>query len=380
MGAIKMIVAARTDVGRARTNNEDAFAITDLATGTRLEGEAIAGAIDVRAKGVLLALSDGMGGHEAGEVASALVLESLRDALESTTASGGFTIEEKIEAAVKRANADVARAARDQSRRGMGATLTAVFAQGQEAYVAEVGDSRAYLLRGGRLRQITRDQSLVQILVDSGVISAEEAKTSPHKNVVLQAMGLGDDVRVAIGRLSLRRGDIIFLCSDGVSNLLSDDDMRDVLLGAEPADSCKRLIEIANERGGEDNETAIVARFDGPGLIAPKRTESVTATFQVIREYEAIPQGGSASADDDDDTDAPAGTADPAPATPTKAATGAAIEVAPSVVRPAGEGTAREAPSVGVAERGGGLIRPLIVVVVLLVAAALLLTILFVQN
>jgi serine/threonine protein phosphatase PrpC len=279
---VRLTVAARSDVGRVRTNNEDAFNITDLATGTSLTAERGAGAIDVRDKGVLLALSDGMGGHQAGEVASALVLESLRAAMQAGAAN---SIEVKIEAAVRRANADVARAARTDNKSGMGATLTAVFIGGVDAYVAEVGDSRAYLLRSGRLRQITRDQSLVQMMVDKGLLSKEDAKISPHKNVILQAMGLADDVRVAIARLHLRRGDRLLLCSDGLSNMLSDDELREILGGADATTACERLIDRGNELGGEDNITAIVAEIDGEGLAAPRAAESVTATFQVIQDF-----------------------------------------------------------------------------------------------
>jgi serine/threonine protein phosphatase PrpC len=275
---VRLTVAARSDVGRVRTNNEDAFNITDLATGTSLG----AGAVDVRDKGVLLALSDGMGGHQAGEVASALVLESLKAAMQTTASN---SIEAKIDAAVRRANADVARAARTDNRAGMGATLTAVFIGGVDAYVAEVGDSRAYLLRAGRLRQITRDQSLVQMMVDKGLLSQEDARLSPHKNVILQAMGLAEDVRVAIARLHLRRGDRLLLCSDGLSNMLSDDQLRDILGSGDAGTACERLIDRGNEQGGEDNLTAIVAELDGEGLERPRAAESVTATFEVIKDF-----------------------------------------------------------------------------------------------
>jgi serine/threonine protein phosphatase PrpC len=265
-----------------RANNEDAFSVTDLASGTSFEARDGTAAIDVREKGVLLALSDGMGGHQAGEVASALVLDSLKTAMQ---AGADDSIEAKIEAAVRRANADVARAARTGDRGGMGATLTAVFIGGADAYVAEVGDSRAYLLRSGRLRQITRDQSLVQMMVDKGLLSKEDARISPHKNVILQAMGLADDVRVAIARLRLRRGDRLLLCSDGLSNSLSDEELRDLLTGDDPTAACRRLISSGNEHGGEDNLTAIVAQLEGDGLDPPRQAESVTATFEVIKEF-----------------------------------------------------------------------------------------------
>lgn len=322
MSEVKLTVAARSDVGRVRTNNEDAFNITDLATGMSLETGRTAGAINVLDQGVLLALSDGMGGHQAGEVASALVLQSLRTAMQSAASE---SIESQIEAAVQRANAVVARAARTENKAGMGATLTAVFVGGADAYVAEVGDSRAYLLRSGKLRQITRDQSLVQMMVDKGLLSQEDARVSPHKNVILQAMGLGDDVRVAIARLRLRRGDRLLLCSDGLSNSLSDDELREILEVDDPTEACDRLIERGNERGGEDNITAVVARLDGHGLELPRDAESVTATFEILKDFIQVdenPRRGKAAS----------GKASPVPqASPSPAASSGA----PSPARPA---------------------------------------------
>ncbi len=281
---VTMLVSALTDVGRARTTNEDAFAVTDLASGKQIEARDTDHRVDVQDRGVLLALSDGMGGHQAGEVASALVLESLQAAL---AADAKLPISEQLEQAVQRANLSVVHAARSHDRKGMGATLTAVFVRGSEAFIAEVGDSRAYLLRGPRLRQITRDQSLVQLMVDHGVLSPEEARDSPSKNVILQAVGLSTDVRVAIARLALRQGDRFLLCSDGVSNAISDDELRELLSGSKPHDACKAMIELANERGGDDNQTAIVADLGGDGLEAPDEFETVTSTYEVLQAYEA---------------------------------------------------------------------------------------------
>jgi len=280
-----MHVSAVTDVGRARVNNEDAFTIRDLATGEKIEESGAQQAIDVLDHGVLLALSDGMGGAEAGEVASALVLESLHAALASGAPAKG-AIDEQLEAAVLRANQQVLEAARSENRRGMGATLTALFVRGDEAYIAEVGDSRAYLLRNGRLRQITRDQSLVQLLVDQGVMSPEEARTSTNKNVILQAVGLSSDVRVAIARLRLRRGDRVLLCSDGVSNAISDAELLQIVAQSDPRNACQTMIALANDRGGDDNQTAIVADLVGDGLPLPDEFETVTETYEVLQAFE----------------------------------------------------------------------------------------------
>jgi PPM family protein phosphatase len=281
---IQMTVSARTDVGRVRTTNEDGLAVNDLASGAQIDVTAGDKAVDVQERGVLLALSDGMGGHQAGEIASALVLESLQQAMQVELKGA---IHEQLEEAVQRANQTVMNAARADNRRGMGATLTAVFVRGAEAYIAEVGDSRAYLLRNGRLRQITRDQSLVQLMVDHGVMSPEEAKRSASKNVILQAMGLAADVRVAIARLELRRNDRFLLCSDGVTNEVSDDELKETLTGSKPRAACDTMIALANERGGRDNATVIVADVRGEGLELPDEFETVTSTYEVLQAFEA---------------------------------------------------------------------------------------------
>jgi hypothetical protein len=136
---------------------------------------------------------------------------------------------------------------------------------------------------------MTRDQSMVQMLVDQGVMSREDARKAPGKNVILQAVGLAPDVRVAIGRLELRRGDRLMLCSDGVSNQMSDEELRQILTRSEPREACETMIALANERGGEDNETVIVADIVGEDLSDPMEFETVTSTFEVMQAFEAKP-------------------------------------------------------------------------------------------
>jgi serine/threonine protein phosphatase PrpC len=285
---VKVLVCAKTDVGRARTTNEDACSVTELETGTLIDAEGEDRTVELGQKGVLLAVSDGMGGHQAGEVASALVLESLQREL-AQDAKG--PLHKHLEDAVHRANRRVHNAARSAERHGMGATLTAIFIRGTEAFIAEVGDSRGYILRNGRLRQVTRDQSMVQMLVDQGVMTSQEARKAPGKNVILQAVGLNPDVRVAIGRLELRRGDRLLLCSDGVTNQITDDELREILTKSPPREACDTMIALANERGGDDNETVIVADVLGEDLNEPVEFESVTSTFEVLQAFEARPQG-----------------------------------------------------------------------------------------
>jgi len=286
MGGITMNVSGLTDVGRARETNEDAFEIADLATGRAIDVMRVTRYVDVGDHGVLLALSDGMGGHQAGEVASQLVLESLRRALHTDPLQR--PVKDKLEDAVLRANRAVLNTAKEAKHHGMAATLTAILLHGVEAYITEVGDSRAYLVREGRLRQITRDQSLVQLMVDSGTLTPEEARKSPSKNVILQAVGLKSELRVAIARLALRNQDRLMLCSDGVTNLVSDDELRAILTDSDPRAACETMIALANERGGDDNETAIVADLSGEGLAHPDEFESVTSTYEVLQAFDAL--------------------------------------------------------------------------------------------
>ena len=255
----RLVVAAETDVGRVRQNNEDAYVVAPLGD----VGSGEAGLFDVGRQPLLLAVSDGMGGAAAGEVASAVVVEALRRSLPGQSADWATALRD----AVARANREVWAVAQKPATRGAGATLTAVCVHGDQAHVAEVGDSRAYLLRYGELRLLTRDQSYVQLLVDAGAIKAEDAGRSPFKNVILEAMGQHRDVRPDIGSIGLQPKDQLLVCSDGLSNELTDAQMRDVLVEmGTPQAACARLIALANEHGGNDNITVIVADVDA---IAP---------------------------------------------------------------------------------------------------------------
>lgn len=287
---VNLTVYGHTDVGLVRPTNEDAFVIADLTGGSVLEQQRIA-RFEVGRRGVLLAVSDGMGGHQAGEVASALVVESLHRSMTQRGRAGGEEPDALMEEAAKRANRDVWKAAAYPGREKMGATLTAVFIRGGTAHIAEVGDSRAYLLRAGVIEQVTHDQSYVQLLIDKGALSEEEARHSQFKNVIVQAMGLKPDVTVAMGRLDLRQRDCLILCSDGLSNKVPPEDLRRIVLGATRLDAaCVQMIELAKQRGGDDNITVIVAGVSGdlPPLVAG---ESISDTLEVLKVFDPPPQG-----------------------------------------------------------------------------------------
>jgi PPM family protein phosphatase len=274
--------AGRTDVGSVRRQNEDAFIIADLSTG-RSALEPSGARFSIGPGGVILAVSDGMGGAAAGEIASALVVDSLLYHLENTCKDDDDA--RALQCAVEYANREVWDAAQTKGRAGMGATLVAVMVGRGIAHIASVGDSRAYLIRGNRIRQLTKDHSYVQMLVDAQVLSPDEAATSPYRNIILQAMGTKPDVTVAMSRLELRRGDRFLLCSDGLSEKVAESEMLEIVEKcATHSTACTRLVELANNRGGDDNITAIVADVSGEEL--PKATrEERDVAFEVLQEF-----------------------------------------------------------------------------------------------
>jgi serine/threonine protein phosphatase PrpC len=276
--SISLHAAGRTDVGRTRKINEDAFTIVDLSNPTQpWSGEA-----EITGRRVLLAVSDGMGGHQAGEVASALVIETV---VKSLAANAAESPDHALELAVRDANQAVRAEADRKGTQGMGATLTAIVVDGQDAWIAEVGDSRAYLLRDGQLRQLTRDQSLVQMLVDAGALTAEQARNSPRKNVILQAIGPAPSLTAAIVRLLLRRGDRLLICCDGLSNELDDERLAAIVGEPDLATACEHAISAANDHGGNDNITAIIAGIAGDGIPMRADGEHISATFRVVQDF-----------------------------------------------------------------------------------------------
>ena len=274
-------VAGHTDIGKVREKNEDTFVVADLTGGTLLDGVAHK-RFDVGERGVLLAVSDGMGGAAAGEVASARVVETLTLALANAPAT--TPRDALMTGAVEKAHKAVWDTAKRESKK-MGATLTAVFVHAGQAFIAEVGDSRAYLLRAGRLCQLTHDQSMVQMLVDTGVIDPAQAAESPIRNVILQAMGNQQNVKVALAKLDLRDRDCFVLCSDGLTGAVSDEEIKAVVLASgRPEVAAKQLVDLANERGGKDNITVVIAGIGG-SLTPPSEDETITDTFEVITAF-----------------------------------------------------------------------------------------------
>jgi protein phosphatase len=277
-GEIVVQTFACTDVGLTREHNEDTFLVADLADGEPL---AFTGMRELRlgASGLLFMVADGMGGAAAGELASAMAVQVVIDELRRRWPGAGS--EDEFAAAMRdataAANETIHRyAVEHPETRGMGTTATAAGLLGDTLYVAQVGDSRAYLVRDGVAQQITKDQSLIQRLVEAGELTAEEAEQSERRNIILQALGPEASVKVDLTHQTVRRGDTLILCSDGLSGQMRADDLaRAVLDHPDLAEMCQSLVDLANESGGPDNITVVAARFGGSGLAASSDSDAV---------------------------------------------------------------------------------------------------------
>jgi len=271
-GEIRIKLFARTDVGQIREHNEDNFLVADLTRKSRglLEANR-AGTLGPH--GALFAVCDGMGGAAAGEIASQLAVDILFERMIEGLVDGQplarDELARRLVRAIEAAGLRIFQEAKlDRTRRGMGTTVTAAALVDNHLFFAQVGDSRGYLLRQGALVQLTRDQSLVNQLIEAGQLTEEEAETFEHNNIILQALGTADTVQVDLTFCELRRGDKLLLCSDGLSGMVRFEDIRETLRSTpEPIDACKSLTERANQAGGHDNITVIVAEFDGEGLV-----------------------------------------------------------------------------------------------------------------
>jgi len=239
------VVHGKTDKGLVRKENEDAFCIEkDLG---------------------LLAIADGMGGHASGEVASKMAIEILKDSLKKE----GEPLPDRLNSGVKLANKSIYDASHSQSRlNGMGTTLTALQLNGNRLSIAHVGDSRAYLFRGGVIEQITDDHTIVSEQVARGMMTREEAARSDMRNILSRALGIAPEVDVDIEELTVSEGDQLVLCSDGLSELISDDEiLSEVQTSNRPEIVCDELVNLAIQRGGEDNITVIVAYLHRENLL-----------------------------------------------------------------------------------------------------------------
>lgn len=244
--------AGLTDVGRKRTHNEDSYLIDD----------------EIQ----LYVVADGMGGHAGGGTASRIAVETVdkelrtarqsqNGAFESPTPLQESALPEMLRQAVEKACLQIFSAAQiDPRLAGMGTTVIALLLRGDHAFFAHVGDSRAYLIRGDLIQQISEDHSLVNEQIKAGMITPEEAKHSRYKNIITRSVGFEEEVQVDVMGLVSEPGDMFVLCSDGLANMLEDKELLDIMRAGPVDQSPKKLVDLANERGGDDNITVIVVQ------------------------------------------------------------------------------------------------------------------------
>lgn len=228
---------SRTDVGHVRDHNEDSLIVVPP----------------------LFAVADGMGGHEAGEVASELTIKTLSELAPDHPDA------QALERAVEAANLNVLRAPSDGiGREGMGTTLTAAMIEGERLLIAQVGDSRAYLLHQGELQQLTRDHSLMMDLIEAGQITPEQARVHPNRSVITRAIGSDPNMKPDIYELNISSGDRLLLCSDGLSTMLEDDEIQSIMRHTpDPQQCASNLVDAALQAGGYDNVTVVVVDVEG---------------------------------------------------------------------------------------------------------------------
>ncbi|MGQ0763989.1 MAG: Stp1/IreP family PP2C-type Ser/Thr phosphatase [Acidobacteriota bacterium] len=252
------MAAGHTDKGSVRAINEDSSLILNLENGA-IVNQLTEFPLD--RGGVVLAVADGMGGAKAGEVASRLAIEQLVRRLTAPEQQPEPQI--RLSDAIRSANRAVRRAASEtETNAGMGTTITAILVDGNRGHIGQVGDSRAYLIRGDTMSQLTKDQSLVQLLVDARQLTEEEASHSPRRNVILQALGAQDDLTPEMSELIVQDGDMILLCTDYLMQKVTKTEVLESARKSESLDDlCRELVSLANQRGGEDNITVLIARF-----------------------------------------------------------------------------------------------------------------------
>lgn len=246
---------SRTDIGYVRDHNEDSLIIIPP----------------------LFAVADGMGGHEAGEIASEITVNTLAELAPSHLDAEGLT------AAVEAANYNVMKAPRQGiGRDGMGTTLTAAMLEGERLLIAQVGDSRAYLLHKGHLQQITRDHSLMADLIEAGQITPEEARVHPNRSVITRAIGSDIHMRPDIYELNVDAGDRILLCSDGLSSMISNNAIESIMRRQSDAQHCAdELVTAALENGGADNVTVVVADVPGFSEVREQKKAHKSRVFYI---------------------------------------------------------------------------------------------------
>lgn len=263
-----------TDVGRRREKNEDCFLVRDDLS--------------------LYLVADGMGGHLGGDFASRLAVTTIEETIRSLEADPEMTLQEGNAVPVRAGDYQsylryaiglasrriFERATAEPALHGMGTTAVALLFRNNKVYVANVGDSRAYRIRGDRIVQVTKDHSLVGEQIRAGILSEEDARVHRLKNIITRSVGFQDEVDIDIDIRVVRKGDRFLLCSDGLSNLVQGGEIRDIMATNDLDPSCRHLIDIANERGGDDNITVVVVEVEGKEEDASEEESVEEATFE----------------------------------------------------------------------------------------------------
>lgn len=269
-------IFARTEVGCTRERNEDAFAVLDLGSGESgiRPGQRVR---ELQPPGTLVAVCDGMGGAAAGDVASRMAIDALQRVARGRMILQPADAEQVLLAGVTEANRSIGEfTRRHPDKRGMGTTLTAAVVMGVEVVIVQVGDSRAYLRRGRMLQQLTMDQNVVGQMVAAGKLRPEDARNFKQRNVLLEAVGVQERVGPDVVRVSVRAGDVLMLCSDGLTGPLTDRQVLDHMLRHEdPVRACRALTEAACAAGGPDNVSVAMVRFVGSDLPLPHGREAI---------------------------------------------------------------------------------------------------------
>jgi serine/threonine protein phosphatase PrpC len=267
MKQFQISAAFKTDTGLVREQNEDAVLLFEPEDALLLES-----------KGVLAVVADGVGGNVGGEVASSIAVETVKNYY--YTDRDADRVSNSLERAVKAANKRIIDAAnKEPDYNGMATTCTALVLCGGEAVVAHVGDSRAYKLRGNEPIRLTRDHTLVNDLVENGTISEEQARSHPQKNIITRALGSQPDIDVDIVEMATGVDDCYLLCSDGLSNLITEKEMAEITSSSDPSASCEKMVELARGRGGYDNITVQVLKVS-PNKPERSKSENQAAVIR----------------------------------------------------------------------------------------------------
>ena len=256
-----------TDVGQVRTVDEDSILAADLSFGVNSD----------TSKFLLLAVADGMGGHAKGEEASKIALNAIaRAVIPDLLNNTPFT--KILEKGIQNANQDILDyTAKNPEASGMGTTSVCAVVKDNQIHLANVGDSRAYVISDDEIRRVTKDHSFVQSLVDQGEITEAESREHPQKNVITKAVGIGTSIEVDTMRLTLDSDESLLLCCDGVIAHLPDDDIHKIIRDSpDPQTACQEIVDMANERGGSDNISLIILSPEGSDIKEPEPDDATT--------------------------------------------------------------------------------------------------------